>query len=866
MDQQIQFCTTSEGVHLALYTIGNGLPMLWPAYWVTHMEEEWKNLRVRDFIRRLANSYTIVRYDRHGCGLSDRDRTDFSLEKEVGDLESIIDHLKLSRFSLFGMSQGGPTAIAYTVKHPENVTNLILYGTYSRGKSSAPPELKTALCNLVRTSWDFGSKAFSDIFMPGGSKEDLEYFKNWQRKAAIGEMAARLLEAEEQFDLTESLPTINTPTLVLHRKGDRACSINGGRELAGSIPNAQFVLLEGNDHLPWIGDSGSVLSAIEMFLGNEGISNSDPIMDNHGKKQKFKRKLAAILSADVKGYSVLMASDEMATINTLREYRHIMSACIEDRNGRVVDAVGDNLLAEFDSAVEAVKSAVEIQEKLKDKNQKLPDDKKLEFRMGVNIGDIIQDGERIFGDGVNVAARIEGLADAGGICVSRNTYDQIKNKLDLEFEYLGEHEIKNIEEPVRVYKVLMDTDVPKPLVEEQLELPDNPSIAVLPFTNMSGDPSQEYFSDGLTEHIINGLCKVSNLFVIARNSSFAYKGKAVSVKQIAKELGVRYILEGSVQRAGDRIRITAQLIDATTDYHMWSENYDRNMEDIFALQDEITMKLIIEMEANLTAGEQARLRAKVSMPKNIEAYDKLMRSLDCQYRYSKQDAKKAIKLAEEVIELDDTNGVAYVVLGFSHWVLLTSMWSLSPRESFRIAKRCATKSIELADDYDSSHSLLGCVYLVERRYDEAEKEMEKALELNPNGADAHAFLAFISLWNGDINRSLRFFDRALRLNPIPPSWYYHNIALAHFLNGNYVKAIDASEMCINIAPESFYPYLYKAAAYAKINRHKDADMAVKSLLEIYPNFSINTASKLFFRKTEDLNALLDALRKAGLPD
>src|SRR5210317_1963712 len=312
--------------------------------------------------------------------------------------------------------------------------------------------------------------------------------------------------------------------------------------------------------------------------------------------QKVSRKLRAILSADVKGYSLLMADDEIHTIQTLKVYRQIMSDIIGQHSGRVVDNPGDNLLAEFSSAMDAIEAAVQIQNRLKKENAKFVEDKRLQFRIGVNIGDVVHDGDRIYGSGVNVAARIEGIADPGGICITRNTYDHVKDKLELEFEYLGEHEVKNIKEPVRVFKVLLESDLPEPLADKLLELPDKPSIAVLPFDNMSGDPSQEYFSDGLTEQIINGLCKVSNLFVIARNSSFAYKGKSVSIKQIAKELGVRYILEGSVQRAGNRVRITAQLIDATTDYHMWSENYDRDLEDIFALQDEITMKLMIALQ------------------------------------------------------------------------------------------------------------------------------------------------------------------------------------------------------------------------------------------------------------------------------
>jgi adenylate cyclase len=829
------------------------------------MEEEWKNKHVRDFIHRLANNYTVIRYDRHGCGLSDRDRTDFSLEKEVRDLESIIDHLTLSHFSLFAMSQGGPTAIAYAAKRPESVSHLILYGTYSRGAASAPPELKKALCNLVRTSWGFGSKALAEVFIPGGSKEDLEYFKNWQRKAVEGEMAARLLEAEEHFDLTGLLPTINTPTLVLHRKGDRACSIEGGRELARLIPSAKFVLLEGIDHLPWAGDSGSVLSAIEKFLGIEEVTISDSLIKSHSKKQEFKRKLAAILSADVKGYSILMADDEVATISTLREYRNIMSVCIDDRGGRVVDAVGDNLLAEFDSAVEAVKCAVEIQEKLKDKNQIFPDDKKLEFRMGVNIGDVIQDGERIFGDGVNVAARIEGLADAGGICVSRNTYDQIKNKLELSFEYLAEHEVKNIKEPVRVYKVLMDAGSPKPLVEEQLELPDKPSIAVLPFTNMSGDPSQEYFSDGLTEHIINGLCKVSNLFVIARNSSFAYKGKAVSVKQIAKELGVRYILEGSVQRAGNRVRITAQLIDANTDYHMWSENYDRDLEDIFALQDEITMKLINVMQIKLIYGDQARIWS--GSTNNIQAVDMQMRGADCVFRINKKDNKQAQYYFKEAISIDKKYAMPYAMLGFTHLLDLLYGWSESIIKSFEEAEKNAVKASTLNESFDVPHSLMAWIYLFKRRHEEAIKEGEWAIELNPNGAEAYAGLAFVLNYSDETELAIKFIKQALRLNPIPPSHYYFWLAAAYRIRGQYEKAIKNLKKALIGNSDLLTPNLYLTASYSSLNRTEEAHKAAEEVLRIDPNFSLEYHKNILpYKNQETLNNYIDALRKAGLPD
>ncbi len=305
-------------------------------------------------------------------------------------------------------------------------------------------------------------------------------------------------------------------------------------------------------------------------------------------EERAKRKLSAILSADVKGYSRLMGEDEFGTVRTLEAYREMIVEVIRNYSGRVVDSPGDNVLAEFSSVVDAVECAVEIQKELKVTNSELPQNRRMEFRIGINLGDVIEEGERIYGDGVNITARIEGLAEAGGICISRSVYDQVKNKIALGYEYLGEHDVKNISEPVPVYRILIEPDVSVLKTSKRYKLSNKPSIAVLPFDNISGDPEQEYFSDGITEEIITALSKVPKMFVIARNSTFTYKGKPVKVQQVSKELGVKYVLEGSVRKAGNRVRITAQLVDAITGHHLWAERYDRDLEDIFALQDEIT--------------------------------------------------------------------------------------------------------------------------------------------------------------------------------------------------------------------------------------------------------------------------------------
>ena len=325
-------------------------------------------------------------------------------------------------------------------------------------------------------------------------------------------------------------------------------------------------------------------------------------------QEGFKRKLTAILSADVVGYSRLMRDDEDSTIRTLTNYRSAISNRIQKFRGHVVDATGDNLLAEFTSVVDAVNCAVEIQRELSERNAELPEERKMEFRIGVNLGDVVEEEGRIYGDGVNIAARIEGMAEAGGVCLSGTVYDSIENKLELEYEYMGEQKVKNIQKPIRLYHVQMRSKAPAVVdfgEKKALPVPDKPSIAVLPFKNLSGDPGQEFFSDGFTEDIITTLAKIPRMFVIARESSFTFKGKSVKIQEIGRDLGVRYVLEGSIQKFGDQIRITAQLIDATNGHHLWAEKYDRELKDIFAMRDEITMKIAAALQVKLTEGESA---------------------------------------------------------------------------------------------------------------------------------------------------------------------------------------------------------------------------------------------------------------------
>jgi adenylate cyclase len=402
-------------------------------------------------------------------------------------------------------------------------------------------------------------------------------------------------------------------------------------------------------------------------------------------------------------------------------------------------------------------------------------------------------------------------------------------------------------------------------VEEPLELPDKPSIAVLPFNNMSGDPEQEYFSDGLTEQIINGLCKVSHLFVIARNSSFAYKGKAISIKQIAHELGVRYILEGSVQRTGDRVRITAQLIDAVTDYHVWSENYDRDLTDIFVLQDEIALSLMYAMQIKLTSGEQARLWE--GDIKNIQAFDKQMRGEECFYRLNEKDNNQARHFFNEAINIEKTAAMPYVMLGCTHIVDFWYGWNKSPLQPLEEAEKNAEKALVLNNSLDLAHLLLGWIYLAKKKREEAIIECERAVELNPNGADAHAHLALMLIFSDNTKLAIKLLKRAFRLNPIPPTIYYDFLAMAHMNNGKYEKAIELSEKGLRDNPDQIGIYFTLTACYSALDRIEEAHNTVDEILRIYPNFSLEYYSKTQPHKNQEtLDKYIEALRKAGLPE
>jgi adenylate cyclase len=589
--------------------------------------------------------------------------------------------------------------------------------------------------------------------------------------------------------------------------------------------------------------------------------------------QDFKRKLTAIFSADVAGYSRLMGEDEAATVKTLEAYKQVMFFLIKQYRGRVVDSPGDNLLAEFASVVDAVQCGVAIQKELQTRNTDLPENRKMQFRIGINLGDVIQEGERIYGEGVNVAARLESLAEPGGICVSGIVYDQVKKKLNLEYWFLGKKRAKNIEEPVDVYRVLSVPDataqsVIKAKVERMaFPLPEKPSIAVLPFTNMSGDPTQEYIGDGISENIITALSVGSGMFVIARNSTFTYKGRPIRVQQVAEELGVRYALEGSVQKSGDRLRVTAQLIDALSGHHLWAEKYDRRMGGLFDLQDEITKKIVVSLQVELTQGEQARVYARST--DNLEAWSYGVKGNYLLDRFNKEDNVKARELLETAIELDPKYVLAYVWLGATYAAGANYGWNDSPADSLKRAHELAQKALTLDDKSASVHILLALLYLFQNQHDKAMAEGKLAISLDPNFSIGHAHLAQIMFFSGRFEEAIQMMERAMRLSPYYPAFYLNWLCRSYAFMGRYEEATATCEKLLERCRTREHPadwgLTHLAGIYIEVGRVEEARDLITEALRINPSLSLESFKRgQHFKNPAHMQRELEALTEAGL--
>jgi adenylate cyclase len=642
---------------------------------------------------------------------------------------------------------------------------------------------------------------------------------------------------------------------------------------------------------------------------------------------KRARRLAAILHADVHGYSRRIHDDEAGTLQVLTPSLELLRTLVEQHGGRAVGSRGDSLLAEFPSVVGAVQCAVEMQRELKEKNAALPEAKRLAFRMGISLGEIVIDGEQPHGDGINIAVRIEALAEPGGICISDIVYHQVKTKLPLQYRDLGEQQLKNIPEPVRVWRIIPDgSEGPQSTVQSakvkgerqkprkvstsvfvsvlvfvvlgglvtlwsffpfsfripysafrtpeaqppSLPLPDKPSIVVLPFTNMSGDPEQDYFNDGLIEDLTTDLSKISGLFVIARNSAFTYKGKAVKVQDVGRELGVRYVLEGSVRKSDTQVRINTQLIDTTTGGHLWSERYDRPLQEIFALQDEIRQKIVFALKVMLTEEEQKRFHQFPT--NNLEAYDYFLRGREAgnraQYEYRKEANGQARQMFEKAIELDPQYAAAYAWLGWIYYQGFFFRWDNDPVQSLERAFELAQRAVVLDDSLPFAHLVLGSVYLFQRQHAHAIAEIERAITLNPSNAANYLGLGTTLVFAGQPEEGIRLIEQGLRLDPRYPVRYLQNLTWAYRSAGQCEKAIAPLKQVLSITPAFIPSRVNLAVCYIELGREEEARAEAAEVLRLNPSFSVKDAwrkeNQPFKDPTPILERLYAAARKAGL--
>jgi adenylate cyclase len=586
---------------------------------------------------------------------------------------------------------------------------------------------------------------------------------------------------------------------------------------------------------------------------------------------KVKRKLAAILAADVAGYSRLMGADEEGTVAALDACRAIFKQAIEDHDGHVVDTAGDSVLATFDSVVEAVRCSVEVQGTIAERNADLVDDRRMRFRIGVNLGDVIAKGDgTIYGDGVNVAARLESLAEPGGITVSGTVFDHAENKLPVVFEFTGEQAVKNIAKPVRAYRVVAETaSAASPSADKPLTLPDKPSIAVLPFDNLSGDTDQDYIADGIAEDLITALSHIRWMFVTARNSTFAYKGQSPDVRQVGQELGVRYVLEGSVRTGGKRVRISAQLIDASTGNHVWAERYDRELIDLFDLQDEITETLVAALQTEVGGFESERAHRKP--PENLDAWESYQRGLWHLWRINAEDLAEACRLFQRASDLDPNFAQPVAAMGYTLFAQIVFSYADRPSETLQQALMFANKAIALDDKEAMAHFALGRVHAMQGEYDAAIAELRTAIDLNPSLALAHFGLGLTLLLTEQLDEVISECDTAIRLSPRDPViWAFFNLrAWARFLLQDYEAAVQDAQRSIRHPAAAYYPHAILASALALLGRRDEAKIALDKLLEIKPDFSpdalLTALSPLNPEAVRPrFKTVFDGLRKAGL--
>jgi TolB-like protein/class 3 adenylate cyclase len=581
-------------------------------------------------------------------------------------------------------------------------------------------------------------------------------------------------------------------------------------------------------------------------------------------EQRAERRLSAILAGDVAGYSRLMGADEEGTLTRLNTHRReFLDPKVTEHRGRVVKRTGDGVLIEFASAVDAARFAADIQRGMGERNAPVSPDKRIELRIGIHVGDIIIEDSDIFGDGVNIAARLENIAEPGGICISDDTYRQVRGKIDVVFEDGGDQNLKNIDHPVRVYRAQIGkTDGVR--LGAQHVTPDRASIAVLPFLNMSQDPEQEYFADGMVEDIITGLSRIKSLFVIARNSSFAYKGRAVDIKQIGRELAVRYVLEGSVRKVGNRVRITAQLIETETNRHIWAERYDRSLDDIFALQDDITMSTVASIEPSLRQAEIERVKRK--RPDSLDAYDLVLRAMPQVYTLMPAGVSQALPLLEHALELEPNYAAA---LAYAAWCHETLFVRSGMKEADRAAmSRYAHAALVHGRDDATALTIAGfCIGMIEHDHATAFSALDAALALSPSSAFTHDLGSTLFGWAGESERAVEWGNRAVRLSPFDPFNFvaFGGISAGHFSAGRYAEAADAARKAIQVNPLFSVSYTLLVAALVGLGQADEAKAVAARLLELEPSFSISRFCAAVGIVPSVAARLTEAVRSVGLP-
>jgi len=611
------------------------------------------------------------------------------------------------------------------------------------------------------------------------------------------------------------------------------------------------------------------------------------------------RKLAAILYADVVGYSLLTGEDEEGTHRRLSVYLDLISNSIKDHSGNVVHYAGDAVLADFTTVTEALSCAVDIQSELKKKNSALPDDRKIQFRIGVNLGEVIVDRQDIYGDGVNVAARLESLAEPSGVCISHAARTAAGNKLSFDYHDIGKQTVKNIKEPVHAYQILFDDETRalsrrKPSskwisavaavviaalafytfwtteqsgqieTETAQSTQETPSIAVLPFQTLSDESSQDYFSDGVTNDIITDLSKFSNLMVIASNSVFTYKGKPVNIKEVGKELGVRYVLEGSIQKVGNTVRINAQLIDAITDHHMWADRYDFEIDDIFKVQDDITSTVVTSLRVILTESEK-ELDA-MHLTDSLEAYDLYLRG-KTYLKGTKKAHLEARKLFDQAIKLDPEFAAAYAEKSFTYFSSFIMPMTRDPRV-VKGALAAALKAVEANDMLPLAHARLAWAYFSTRQHAKAVASARRAVALGPNDAEAHAQLGNILNWSGKPTDGKQNIEKAMRLNPHYPYYYLFYLGQSHYLLGENDQAVELMNRVVTRAPYFLPVRRHLAVLYAESGKLEKAREQTKEVLRIFPGASIeDERARCFYRwEPKLMSRFFNGLRKSGMPE